>query len=135
MPEGPLHRGLLDTSVIVDLERLNPESLPLEWAVSAITMAELTAGPLAAADPEERARRQHRLQWVEGTFEAIPVDASVVRAYGLVYGAAQASGRKSRRRSFDLLIAATALAEQLPLFTRNPKDFEDLGSLIDVCPV
>ncbi|HVS30720.1 MAG TPA: PIN domain-containing protein, partial [Thermoanaerobaculia bacterium] len=91
-------RGLIDTSVVIDLELIEPADLPLEVAVSAVTMAELAAGPHATADSNERARRQDRLQRAEATFEPLPVDAAVARAYGRVYAAVAAAGRKARGR-------------------------------------
>ena len=133
----PRHpRGLIDTSVVIDLERIEPDDLPLELAVSAISMAELAAGPHATADAAERARRQDRLQRAEATFEPLPVDAAVARAYGRVYAAVGAAGRKARgRRSVDLFIAATAVAAGLPLYTRNPDDFAGLSDLLDIVAV
>jgi predicted nucleic acid-binding protein len=129
-------RGLVDTSVLIDIERLDPAQLPLELAISAISMAELAAGPHATADPAERARRQDRLQRAEATFEALPVDAAVARAFGRVYAAIHSAGRKARgRRAMDLLIAATAIAAGLPLYTRNPDDFANLGELLDIVAV
>ena len=126
-------RGLLDTSVVIDLERVAPDSLPAVLAIAAVTLAELTAGPHATDDVAERARRQDRLQRVEATFEPIPFDAAAARAYGRVYAAAVATGRKARgQRAVDLLIAATALAAELPLYTRNPRDFEGLDELVGV---
>jgi predicted nucleic acid-binding protein len=110
--------------------------LPAEVVVSAITMAELAAGPHATTDPAERARRQDRLQRAEATFEPLPVDAAVARAYGRVYSAVAAAGRKARgRRAVDLLIAATAAAAGLPLYTRNPEDFAGLGDVLEIVPV
>ncbi|RPJ55903.1 MAG: type II toxin-antitoxin system VapC family toxin, partial [Acidobacteria bacterium] len=107
-----------------------------EIAISAITLAELASGPHATTDPAERARRQDRLQRAEATFEPLPVDAEVARAYGRVYAAVAASGRKARgRRAFDLLIAATAVAAGLPLYTRNPSDFAGLSDVLQVVPV
>lgn len=136
MDDARRPRGLLDTSVVIDLDRLKLESLPLEWAISAVTMAELAVGPHATSDPQERARRQDQLQRAEATFDAIPIDTAVARAYGLIFAAVQAAGRKARgRRAFDLLIAATALTAQLPLYTRNIADFTDLESLIEVFTV
>ncbi|MGH2554706.1 MAG: type II toxin-antitoxin system VapC family toxin [Actinomycetota bacterium] len=130
MPEGRHARGLVDTSVVIDLERIAPSDLPVEVAVSAITLAELAAGPHATADPAERARRQDRLQRAEATFEPLPVDGSVARAYGRVYAAVAAGGRKAQgQRALDLLIAATALAAELPVYTRNPDDFPELDGL------
>ena len=136
MPE-PLHpRGLIDTSVLIDLERLDPADLPTELAISAVTLAELAAGPHATADTAERARRQDRLQRAEAAFEPLPVDADVARAYGRVYAAVAAGGTKARgRRALDLLIAATGLSNDLPVYTCNPEDFEDLVSLIDVVSI
>src|SRR5687767_10756058 len=99
-------------------------------------MAELAAGPHATKDPAERARRQDRLQRAEATFEPLPVDADVARAYGRVYAAIAASGRKARgRRAVDLLIAATSVAANLPLYTRNPEDFSGLANLVEVVSI
>ena len=104
--------------------------------MSAVTMAELAAGPHATEDPDERARRQDRLQRAEATFEPLPVDAAVARAYGRVYAAVAAAGRKARgRRALDLLIAATALAAGLPLYTRDPDDVPEISGIIEVVAV
>ena len=124
---------MIDTSVVVELERIDPGMLPRELAISAITLAELTAGPHATDDPAERARRQDRLQRAEATFDPLPLDASVARAFGRVYAAVSATGRKARgRRVLDLLIAATALAANLPLYTRNADDLKGLTELVEV---
>jgi len=133
----PRHpRGLIDTSVVIDLELLDPGDLPLEVAVSAVTMAELAAGPHATKDAAERARRQERLQRAEATFEPLPFDATAARAYGRVYAAVVASGRKPRGpRAMDLLIAATTVAAGLPLYTRNPADFTGLSELVHIVAV
>jgi len=129
-------RGIIDTSVVIDLERMDPGSLPKGLAISAVTLAELAAGPHATADPTERARRQDRLQRTEATFDPLPVDGEVARAYGRVYAAVRAAGRRARgRRSFDLVIAATALANDLPLYTRNPDDFDGVDALLEVVAV
>jgi predicted nucleic acid-binding protein len=129
-------RGLADTGVIIDLERVDPAELPVEVAISAVTLAELAAGPHVNTDPEERARRQDRLQRVEATFDVFPFDAAAARAYGRLYATVLAAGRKARgRRALDLLIAATALAAELPLYTRNPDDFDGLNSLIEIIAV
>ena len=127
---------MLDTSVVIDLDELDPALLPVEMAVSAITMAELAAGPHATSDPDERARRQDRLQRTEATFEPFPFDADAARAYGRVYAAVVTAGRKARgARAVDLLIAATAHAVRLPLYTRNPDDFKALDDLIEIVAV
>jgi predicted nucleic acid-binding protein len=122
--------------VVIELERVDPGTLPEELAISAVTLAELAAGPHATSDAAERARRQDRLQRTEATFESLPMDAPVARAFGRVYAAVAATGRKARgRRALDLLIAATALAANLPLYTRNPGDFEGLTDLLEVSTV
>lgn len=98
--------------------------------MSAVTLAELVAGPLATADPAERARRQDRLQRAEATFDPVSFDVGAARAYGRIYSAVISAGRKARgRRAVDLLIAATALAAGLPIYTRNPDDFAHLADL------
>ena len=129
-------RGLLDTSVVIDLDRIPASALPAEVAISAITLAELTAGPYAAGDLDERGRRQDRLQRTEATFDPIPFGADAARAYGRVFSAAMTAGRKPRRaRAVDLMIAATAVAEGLPLYTRNPDDFRSLEDLVPIVAV
>jgi predicted nucleic acid-binding protein len=126
-------RGIIDTSVLIDMERIDPASLPKEVAISVITLAELAAGPQATSDPAERARRQDQLQRAEATFEPVPVGTNAARAFGRIYAAVARGGRKARgRRAFDLLIAATALAEDVPLYTRNPRDFKDLAELLEI---
>lgn len=129
-------RGLLDTSVVIDLEKLSSDALPVEAAISALTLAELAAGPHATADPAERGRRQDRLQRVEAAFDPLPFDADAARAYGRVVAAVASAGRKPRgSRAVDLLIAATAVAAGIPLFTRNPDDFRYLDGLVEVVAV
>lgn len=133
MADEQIPRGIIDTSVVIDLEHVPAGDLPAELAVSAITLAELAAGPHATSDPQERAWRQDRLQRAEATFQPLPVDANVARAYGRIYAAVCGTGRKARgARSLDLLIAATALASNLPLYTRNPDDFRGTESLIGI---
>ena len=136
MPEARRRRGIIDTSVVIDLDRVACAGLPSELALSAVTLAELATGPHATVDPTERARRQDRLQRAEAAFEPLPVDAAVARAYGRVYAAVAAAGRKARgRRALDLLIAATALAADLPLYTRNPGDFRELAPPLEIVAV
>ena len=127
--------GLLDTSVVIDLDVIAPTELPDEASVSAITMAELSAGPHATDDPIERARRQDRLQQLESWVEPVPFDGDCARAYGRIYAAVLAAGRQPRRRAADLLIAATALAAGMPLYTRNANDFQGLEQVLTVVAV
>lgn len=127
--------GLLDTSVVVDLDAIEPSALPDHASISAVTMAELSAGPHATDEPAERARRQDRLQQLESWVEPVPFDGDCARAYGRVYAAVVAAGRQPRRRTEDLLIAATALAAGLPLYTRHADDFRGLEQIITVVAV
>ena len=122
-------RGLLDTSVVVALGQVTAEQLPDEPLIGAVTLAELSLGPLVASDPAEAARRQLVLQQVEADFEPLPFDASCARAFGLVAASLRASNRKVRPRALDALIAATALAHGLPLFTANPRDVVGIDGL------
>ncbi len=128
-------RGLLDTSVVIDHDIVDPASLPDESAIAAVTLAELAAGPHATGDDGERARRQDRLQWAAAMWEPLPLDAEAARAYGRVFAATRAAGRTSRTRLADLLIAATAAAHGLPLYTRNPGDFIGLDGIVHVVGV
>jgi len=133
MPETG--QGLLDTSVVIDHDMIDPEQLPEESAISAITLAELSAGPHATDDNEERARRQDRLQWAATTWDALPFDSESARTYGRIFAAARASGRTSRSRLADLMIAATAAANNLPVYTRNPEDLRPLEGIIKIVPL
>jgi len=129
-------RGLIDTSVVIDLDRIDPGHLPSELAISALTMAELAAGPHATRDTAERARRQDRLQRAEATFDPLPFDGDSARAYGRIYAAIVTTGRKARGpRAVDLLIAATAVAANLPLYTRNVEDLRGIENLLTIVAV
>lgn len=136
MPEQRVERGVLDTSVVIGLDSIDVSMLPSEVAVTALTMAELAAGPHAATDPAERARRQDRLQRTEAAFSPLPFDANAARAYGRIYASVAAAGRKARgARAVDLMIAAVASSVGLPLYTRNPSDFAALDGLVDVIAI
>ena len=128
-------RGLLDTSVVIDLTSIDPDRLPDESAVAAITLAELAAGPHATNDPDEAARRQDRLQWVASTWEALAFDADAARAYGRVFAAVRTAGRSPRPRLADLLVAATAISSGLSVYTRNVADFAALEGLLEILEV
>ncbi|MHA6601740.1 MULTISPECIES: type II toxin-antitoxin system VapC family toxin [Corynebacterium] len=128
-------RGLLDTSVLFDLDEIDPNLLPEQWTISSIAFAELAVGPVAAQDPLERARRSNQARAIAELVECIPFDDRAAQAYALVYGAVIRAGRKPRGRAFDLLIASTAVAEGLDLYTRNPQDFRGLEELLNVISV
>ncbi|MFE3017085.1 type II toxin-antitoxin system VapC family toxin [Streptomyces sp. NPDC059256] len=137
-------QGLLDTNIMILRKWVDPEELPAEVAISAITLAELSAGPHEVRRNEEqddydehaeRARRMDVLQRAENEFDPIPFDAEAARIYGRVCAAVIGAGRKPRRRVADLMIAAIAIAEELPLFTTNPDDFQGLEELLTVVPV
>lgn len=132
-------QGMLDTNIVILRRWIRPEELPVEVAISAITLAELSAGPHevrpsseqdAYEEHAERARRLDILQRAENEFDPIPFDAEAARIYGRVTAAVVAAGRKPRRRALDLLIAATAVAAGLPLFTTNPDDFKGLEGIL-----
>ncbi|WP_411284464.1 type II toxin-antitoxin system VapC family toxin [Lapillicoccus sp.] len=128
--------GLLDTSVVIDWhDPVVAAALPDQMAISVITAAELAAGPHLAATHAERAKRQARLQEVEATMEPLRFDSAAARSYGLVVAAVVRAGRKPRSRFADLLIAATAHANGLDLYTRNGDDFTGLEDLVDVIAI
>lgn len=128
-------RGLLDTSVVVDHSGLDANRLPDESAIAAVTLAELAAGPHATDDAEEKARRQDRLQWASATWDPIPFEANAARAYGRIFSAVRGRGRSSRARLADLLIAATAAANELPVYTRNAKDLAGLEGIVEIVEI
>ena len=126
----PGEAGLLDTSVVIALPSLSdPTVLPNEPMISAVTLAELTIGPLVARTPAERARRQAVLQQAEADFEPLPFDAAAARAFGTVAAALRSRGQKPTARAFDALIASVALANGLPLYTANVADFAGIPGL------
>lgn len=120
-------RALLDTSVLIAAE--SPGEL--EGAISAASLAELHFGVLVARSEGERARRAQRLGVVEATFDPLPVDAAVAREWGRLAAAVAVRGGKARRRAVDLVIAATANVHDVPLLTRNSKDFALIADLVD----
>ena len=125
--------GLLDTSVVISLGGItDPTVLPSRCFVSAITLAELSVGPLVARNDSDRIARQSVLQQVEADFDPIPFDAPAARAFGRVAAQLRASGRKTSARAYDALIAATAVANGLPVYTRNPDDFAGIDALVVV---
>jgi tRNA(fMet)-specific endonuclease VapC len=123
-------RGILDTSTVILLSRLvDPTLLPAEPLITAVTLAELSVGPLVARSDQERAARQAHLQQAENDFDSIPFDAAAARAFGQVTASLRRSGRKTTARAYDAMIAATALANGLPVYTCNPSDFNGIDGL------
>lgn len=125
----PGRRGILDTSTLLDLTLVDPADLPVEPLITAITLAELSVGPLVASTAHERAARQAHLQQAEADFDPIPFDSAAARAFGRVAADLRGAGRKPRARAYDALIAAVALAHELPVYTCNPDDFTGIGDL------
>lgn len=126
----PRTRGVLDTSTVIQLSRVrDPSHLPTEPLITAITLAELSVGPLVTNDPREREVRQLHLQQAEADFDPLPFDESAARAFGRVAASLRRAGRKPAARAYDALVAATALAHGLPVYTANPRDFEGIEGL------
>jgi tRNA(fMet)-specific endonuclease VapC len=127
-PEGG--RGVLDTSTVILLRAItDPSSLPAEPVITAVTLAELSVGPLVATSDQDRAARQAHLQQAEADFDPLPFDAQAARAFGQVAASLRRSGRKVAARSFDAMIAATAMSNDLAVHTCNPEDFEGIDGL------
>lgn len=121
---------MLDTSTVILLGRISdPTALPQEAVISAITLAELSVGPHVATSEDDRAARQAHLQQAEADFDVVAFDAAAARAFGQVVAALRAAGRKPAARAYDALIAASAIANGLPLFTCNPADFTGIAAL------
>ena len=128
--EHPHDRGVLDTNAVIGLPQMaDADVLPAEPTITAITLAELSVGPLVAPDAAERAKRQAHLQQAEADFEPLPFNDAAARAFGQVAADLRASGRKRAARAYDALIAATAISHGLPLYTANPADFEGITDL------
>jgi tRNA(fMet)-specific endonuclease VapC len=123
------NRGILDTSTVVLLSRLNPAVLPEQPLITAVTLAELSLGPLVATTRKERSSRQAVLQQAEADFDPLPFDAQSARAFGRVAASLRAAGRKVQARGHDAMIAATAIANDVPLYSVNPGDFSGIDEL------
>jgi tRNA(fMet)-specific endonuclease VapC len=121
---------MLDTSTVILLgELVDPDVLPVNSVISAVTLAELSVGPHVAHSAKERAARQAHLQQAEADFEALPFDSAAARAFGRVAASLRRAGRKANARAYDALIAATAIANDLPLYTCNAGDFVGIDEL------
>ena len=127
-------RGILDTSTVVLLSRLDPDALPDEPLITAVTLAELSVGPLVATTRKERSSRQAVLQQAEADFDPLPFDAQSARAFGRLAASLRAARRKVQARGYDAMIAATAIANGVPLYTVNPGDFSGIDEL-DLHPI
>lgn len=123
--------GLLDTSTLLLLPRIgDPSVLPDVPLISAVTLAELSVGPLVTDDAAERARRLAQVQQAEADFDTLPFDSAAARAFGQVASSLRRSGRKPAARALDALIAAIAMANGLPVYTCNPADFSGIDGLV-----
>ncbi len=130
MTTAPHQRGILDTSTVILLSRIeDPSSLPVEPVITTVTLAELSVGPLVAPNDQERAARQAHLQQAETDFTPLPFDPPAARAFGQVAAGLRQAGRKSATRAYDAMIAATAIANDLPIYTANPADFAGIEGL------
>lgn len=127
---GRYQRGVLDTSTVILLPKLKDAALlPAEPLITAVTLAELSVGPLVASTEAERAARQAHVQQAEADFAPLPFDAAAARAFGRVAASLRRAGRKTQARAYDAMIAATAMANGLPLYTCNPDDFAGIDGL------
>jgi tRNA(fMet)-specific endonuclease VapC len=123
-------RGVLDTNTVILLPQIDdPEVLPAEPLITAITLAELSVGPLIATTDKERAARQAHVQQAESDFDPLPFDARAARVFGRVAASLRKAGRKPTARSLDAMIAAIAIAHDLPVYTCNPADFAGIEEL------
>ncbi len=127
--------AVVDTSIIAAIKLYEPAELPDTMLVTAITLGELSYGPHATDDPAKRIGRVAVLQHVEATFDPLPYDQGSARLYGQICAAVRAAGRQPRRRAADLMIAATAASNDLPLYTANPDDFKGAEGLVEVVGV
>ena len=122
--------GILDTSALILLGRITDvDALPDDAFITAVTLAELSVGPLVASNEEERAARQAHLQAAEADFDPLPFDAAAARSFGAVAASLRRAGRKPQARAFDAMIAAIAVSRELPIHTCNPRDFAGIENL------
>jgi tRNA(fMet)-specific endonuclease VapC len=129
-PSSNHDRGVLDTSTVIMLSRIeDPVHLPAEPLITAVTLAELSVGPLVATSDGERAARQAHVQQAEADFDPLPFDSPAARAFGRVAASLRQAGRKPSARAYDAMIAATALSNGLPVYTCNPADFSGIEGL------
>jgi predicted nucleic acid-binding protein len=127
--------AVVDTSIIAAIKLYDPAELPDTFLITAVTLGELSYSPHAIDDPAKLAGRVAVLQHVEATFEPLPYDQSAARLYGQICAAVRTAGRRPRSRASDLMIAATAASNELPLYTANPDDFNGADGLVEVVAV
>jgi toxin FitB len=120
-------RALLDTSILIG-EEPPPD---VEAAISVASIAELHFGVLVTSDEDERAIRTNRLGAIESTFDALPITVEIAREWGRLSAAVRNRGGRPRRRTIDLVIAATANVHGVPLLTHNTADFQIISDLTD----
>jgi tRNA(fMet)-specific endonuclease VapC len=129
-PSARHERGVLDTSTVIMLSRIaDANSLPAEPLITTVTLAELSVGPLVAKTDQERAARQAHVQQAESDFDPLPFDAPAARAFGRVAASLRRAGREPGARAYDAMIAATAISNDLPVYTCNPTDFAAVDGL------
>lgn len=135
-----LSRGMLDTNTLILRGLIDESALPDQCAISAVVLGELAAGvhQVRSDVPDADALRAERLvllQQAEAEFDPVPYTAEAARMYGRMAAAVIALGRAPRSRASDLMIAATAATERLPLYTTNPGDYRGLEKLVTVVAI
>ncbi|HQD22015.1 MAG TPA: type II toxin-antitoxin system VapC family toxin [Arachnia sp.] len=133
-------QGMLDTNILILRRLIDPAFLPAQAGISAVVLGELAAGVhnIDDAAPNRDLVRSDRialLQQAEAEFDAFPYTAEAARIYGRMFASVRALGRSPRARTNDLMIAATAAAERLPLFTTNVDDYRGLDHLVQIVAV
>lgn len=113
-------------SSVLRVRQIPTAAVPL---ITAITLAELSVGPLVATGDQERAARQAHLQQAEADFDPLPFDAAAARSFGQVAASLRRTGHKPAARAYDAMIAAICLANDLPMHTCNAGDFAGIDGL------
>jgi predicted nucleic acid-binding protein len=127
--------GLLDTCVLIDINAIDEAKLPVRAQISTVTLAELGLGIALATTPETLAVRTERMLEIEHGFDPLPFSATAARRFTSMAKLVVVSGRNPKPRKVDLMIAAVASVNDLPLFTRNPDDFKEIANLLTVISV
>ncbi len=127
--------GVLDTCAYIDLDLIDPATLPAIPEITAVTMAELHQGVAMAKDAATRAARTEKLGAAVVDFDPLPFDGDAAARYGTLVALAIAAGRDPRPRKMDLMIAAIASTRDVQLYTRNADDFKGLDGVLTVIAV